>query len=409
MSASAKIVLRKKPNSKGLFPLAIRITKNRRSTYKHIGHYIDIEDWDEKSLRVKKSHPNAKSLNNLLSSKLSEVDKGLMNLQSENNDVSATQIKRNIYKPASGLTFFDYTKEHLDALKADKKMNRFTTDSALTTYIRNFHKSNELRFQEINLRFLKRFKTYLMGNRNLTETSALNVMVLIRLIYNRAITDKVISKDLYPFSKTGFKIKFPETHKVGLNKEEILIFETVQDITEVERHALNVWLYSFYFAGMRVSDVLFTKWSMIYDDRLHYRMGKNGKIVSLKIPAKALVILKSYKKLKNKEDDFVFPEMKKADFTNARDVYNKIKTATHKFNRHLKTLTKKVGINKKVTMHIARHSFGNIAGDSIHPLMLQKLYRHSDLRTTINYQANFIHKDADEALESIVNFQKRMN
>lgn len=52
MSASAKIVLRKKPNSKGLFPLAIRITKNRRSTFKHIGHYIDLEDWDEKN-RIK--------------------------------------------------------------------------------------------------------------------------------------------------------------------------------------------------------------------------------------------------------------------------------------------------------------------------------------------------------------------
>ena len=76
MSASAKIVLRKKPNTKGMFPLAIRITKNRRSTYKHIGHYIDMDDWDEKNLRVKKSHPNAKSLNSLLSSKLTEVNKG---------------------------------------------------------------------------------------------------------------------------------------------------------------------------------------------------------------------------------------------------------------------------------------------------------------------------------------------
>lgn len=169
MSASAKIVLRKKPNSKGLFPLAIRITKNRRSTFKHIGHYIDLEDWDENSLRVKKSHPNADSLNNLLSSKLSEVDKGLMNLQSENRDVSAKQIKRNIYKPISSLTFFDYTKEHLEALEADKKLNRLTTDKALTTYIRDFHKSKELRFQEIDLRFLNRFKTYLMGQRKLTE------------------------------------------------------------------------------------------------------------------------------------------------------------------------------------------------------------------------------------------------
>ena len=55
-------------------------------------------------------------------------------------------------------------------------------------------------------------------------------------------------------------------------------------------------------------------------------------------------------------------------------------------------------------MHIARHTFGNIAGDKIHPLMLQKLYRHSDLKTTIKYQSNFIHKEADEALDEVVNF-----
>lgn len=404
MSASAKIVLRKKKNSKGLYPLAIRITKNRRSTFKHIGHYIDLNDWDEKNLEVKRSHPNSESLNNLLSSKLSEVRKGLMNLQSENVDLSASQIKRNIYKPSSSLTLFDYTKEHLNTLEAENKINRHTTDTALTTYIWAFHKSKNLRFQDINERWLKKFKTYLIGKRALSETSALNVMVLIRLLYNRAIVDKVVSKDLYPFGKGGFKIKFPDTHKVGLNKKEIKIMETINNITEIERHSLNVWLYSFYFAGMRVSDVLLTKWSMIYDGRLHYRMGKNSKIVSLKIPAKALEILKYYEMDKNSNDDFVFPEMKKVDFSNAKDIYNKIKVATSKLNTNLKAIAKKNGIEKKVTMHIARHTFGNIAGDAIHPLMLQKLYRHSNLKTTINYQANFIHKEADDALDSVINF-----
>ena len=62
MSSNAKIVLRKKPNKEGLYPLAIRITKNRRSTYQYIGHYIELEDWDEKNIRVKKSHINFKTL-----------------------------------------------------------------------------------------------------------------------------------------------------------------------------------------------------------------------------------------------------------------------------------------------------------------------------------------------------------
>ncbi|WP_437371303.1 phage integrase SAM-like domain-containing protein [Maribacter litoralis] len=404
MSASTKIVLRKKPNAKGMFPLAIRITKNRRSTFKHIGHFIDLEDWDEKNLIVKKSNPYADSLNNLLSSKLSELRKGLMNLQSENTDFSANQIKRNIYKPSSSLTLYDYAKEHLENLEAEKKINRLTTDTALTTYIWAFHKSKSLRFQDINGRWLKKFKTYLIGKRELTETSALNVMVLIRLLYNKAINDKVVGKDLYPFGKGSFQIKFPQSIKVGLNKQEILKLESIENLSEVQRHALNVWLYSFYLAGMRVSDVLFTRWSMIYDERLHYRMGKNSKLLSLKIPHKALKIISTYEQNKQGLDDFIFPEMKKANLKNAKDVYNKTKVAASKFNIHLKAITEKAGIEKKVTMHIARHTFGNIAGDSIHPLMLQKLYRHSDLKTTINYQANFIHKAADDALDSVINF-----
>jgi integrase len=133
-------------------------------------------------------------------------------------------------------------------------------------------------------------------------------------------------------------------------------------------------------------------------------MHKNSKLLSLKIPEKVLQILDQYRNDKKSDDDFVFPDLKKANLSNAKDVYNKSRTATKKFNDNLKSICKKAKINKKVTMHIARHSFGNIAGDAIHPLMLQKLYRHSDLKTTLNYQANFIHKDADDALDRVINF-----
>ena len=55
-------------------------------------------------------------------------------------------------------------------------------------------------------------------------------------------------------------------------------------------------------------------------------------------------------------------------------------------------------------MHIARHTFGDISGERISLQMLQKLYRHSSITTTIGYQANFIHKDADEALDAVIGF-----
>ena len=82
----------------------------------------------------------------------------------------------------------------------------------------------------------------------------------------------------------------------------------------------------------------------------------------------------------------------------------KNRNATKLFNKYLKRIATQCGIDKNLSNHIARHTFGNIAGDRIHPFMLQKLYCHSDLKTTLNYQANFIHKDADDALDTVINF-----
>ncbi|HAT65546.1 MAG TPA: recombinase [Flavobacteriaceae bacterium] len=404
MSSNAKIVLRKKPNSKGLYPLAIRITKNRRSTYQYVGHYIDLEDWDEKNIRVRKSNPNADSLNKLLSKELSNANKALIDLQSEHKDASANQIKKELYALGNTSTFFELAQEHLDELKVAEKLNRLSTDSALVSYILKFNKSKQLSFQEIDERFLKKLMIYLKVEHSLAETSIMNILVFIRLLFNRAIKLKIVSRELYPFGGDKIKIKFPETNKIGLNIIEVRAIEALDNLTLAEMHTRNVWLFSFNFAGMRVTDVLWIKWSDIYDDRLHYRMNKNSKLLSLKIPDKVLKILDYYRDDKRYATDFVFPELKKANLDDAKDIYNKRKTATKKFNDNLKSIAKKAKIDKKVTMHIARHTFGNIAGDSIHPLMLQKLYRHSDLKTTLNYQANFIHKEADDALDSVVNF-----
>lgn len=46
----------------------------------YIGHYIELKYWDKKNKTVRKSHPNSNRLNNLLISKLVEVNKMLQKL-----------------------------------------------------------------------------------------------------------------------------------------------------------------------------------------------------------------------------------------------------------------------------------------------------------------------------------------
>jgi integrase len=169
-------------------------------------------------------------------------------------------------------------------------------------------------------------------------------------------------------------------------------------------HTHNVWLISFYFAGIRISDVVKLKWSDLKDDRLYYVMNKNEKPLSLKVPEKAKVILDFYRTNKKNNGGYIFPFLKDVRVNDDEDFFTKTRNATKLFNKYLNRIANQCEIDKSLSNHIARHTFGNIAGDKIHPLMLQKLYRHSDLKTTLNYQANFIHKDADTALDSVINF-----
>lgn len=404
MASNAKIIVRKKPNKEGLYPLAVRITKNRQSTYHYIGHYIDLKDWDAKNLRVRKSNANSERLNNLLITKLLEANIALVDLQSDNKDYSASQIKESLYSSSKSSTFYEVANDFLFELEANKKLAQLSADKSRVNHIINFYKSKQLTFAEIDEAFLRKFKIYLKKEHSLSDRSIVNNLVVIRTIYNRAIRMGLVDRELYPFGSDKIRIKFPETEKIGLTKEDIMSFESAKDLTKNETHARNVWLFSFYFAGIRAADVLKIRWSDIYDERLHYTMNKNSKLLSLKIPEKALSILDYYKDNKLSDEDFVFPELKKADLKDAKDVFAKTKTATKKFNKYLVEVAKKAKVKKKVTMHIARHSFGNLSEDKIPIKMLQKLYRHSDLKTTISYQANFIHKDADDALESVIRF-----
>ncbi|MCM4153669.1 recombinase [Arenibacter sp. N53] len=404
MGSSIKVTLRKKANKQGLFPLAVRITKNRKTTYLYIGHYIAIKYWDEGNREVRKSHPNYIRLNNLLIKKLAEANQTLIDLQTHQNDISSKQIKEEIATPLTKISFKEIADNYLDNLEKTNKLQRLSSDKARVGHFIRFVDNDDLSFREIDEALLRRFSLYLKTTRKVSQRSVINNLIVIRTLYNKAIRLGIVDRKLYPFGADKIRIKFPESEKVGLTIEEIQSIEALEDLTEQQSHARNVWLFSFYLAGMRVGDVLMIKWSDIYDGRLHYRMGKNEKLLSFKLPEKITSLLRRYDEDRRSSEDFVFPEMNNADLKNPKDVFNKVKTANKKFNKYLVQIAEKAKINKKLTMHIARHSFGNISGDRIPIQMLQKLYRHSTVTTTINYQANFMHKETDDALEKVINF-----
>lgn len=402
MASSIKVVLRKKKNNDGTYPLAIRITVDRKTTYVYLGYSLKETDWDAVNQKVKKSHLNSVRLNHLIQQKKAEVSDNLITIQAQDKEVILGEVRKEM-KPKSGVGFFTQADAFIENMQKSGKYNRVKTDKTRLKHFKEFLKNRNITFNEITVPLLNRFRAYLKGTRKISERTIVNHLLIIRTVYNQAIKGGLTDGKNYPFGKEKIAIKFPDSVKIGLTPEEVKVIEDLDLSTNSYwHHARNIWLFSFYFAGVRISDVLRMKWSDLQNDRLYYAMGKNLKAGSLKVPEKALKIIDQYRD-EQKKNDLIFPELKVVD--DMEDTYNvqrKISFAVKRLNKALGEVAIRAEISKPLTMHISRHTFGNISGEKIPVQMLQKLYRHSSVTTTIGYQANFINKTADDALEAVI-------
>ncbi len=403
--ASVKVVLRNRMNKDGTSSIALRFIQNRKSSYTHIGHSIDEKYWDEKNSCVKKSHPNSARLNNLILKKLTEATDKLLEMEGNKTHVTAKSIKKGL-KAKHQSSFFAQAAIYLDILKQSGKYNRYSADKPRIERFREFLKGEDIFFSDVNVALLNRFQAFLKGTRKISDRTIVNHLVVIRSVFSQAIKGNVTEAKYYPFGKDQIRIKFPESVKISLSIEELKRLEEAElSAGSYPDHARNLWLISFYFAGMRISDLLRLRWSDLSNERLHYAMGKNAKAGSLKIPEKAAALLENYKAIKRTEDDLIFHHLRTVkDMNDKFDVQKKISNATKSIDEALQKVALAAKIKKKITMHIARHTFGNLSGDRIPIQMLQKLYRHTSITTTIAYQSQFIHKDTDEALDSVLDY-----
>lgn len=398
--ATIKAVIKADKKSDGTYPIAIRITKDRKTNYVPLDYSTPKELWDSKAGQVKRGYPNSARLNNLIAKRISELSQQALTLEATKEVVTANSIKDSIKKSATPMLLV-YAEKYLSLLKKAGKYNQYTADKPRVKHLREFL-GRDVALLQVDTSTLDSFRLYVTGVLKLSERSAENHLSMVRSVFSLAKREEVIKPEQTPFGKGKIVIKFPETGKTGLNLSEIKNLENIH-LPERANHCRNLWLFSFYFAGMRISDILRLRWSDIQDDRLMYIMGKNGKVGSLKVPSKAEAIINQYKHLKASNHDFVFPELKGIDISDQFITERTIAFKTSAIDKCLKKDVAPVAeISKKLTMHIARHSFATEAGDKIPVQMLQKLYRHSSVLTTIGYQSAFVNKDADEALEKVL-------
>src|SRR3569833_2923194 len=125
--ASIKVRLRERESSDGKYSIIIQILKDRKKSVITLGHSVLESEWDAKNSKVKKTHPNTTSLNNLIAKRVAEANDKLIQLEANNTDTSAKVIKKAV-KAAKDNTFFKQADLYIARLEKGGNFNSLSTE-----------------------------------------------------------------------------------------------------------------------------------------------------------------------------------------------------------------------------------------------------------------------------------------
>jgi integrase len=224
-------------------------------------------------------------------------------------------------------------------------------------------------------------------------------MMVIRRIINCAINEDIFPVEKNPFLK--YKLKSESVTKTFLTEAELTTLEEFSIVKGSKRfHHRNMYVFAAYSGGMRISDVLQLKWENFDGERVLVKTQKTGSVISIKLPAKALQIIESYKSPDNKPSDYVFPILANDDYSSKSALlFKSICSATAYTNADLKTIAKLAEIDKPLNFHTSRHTWATRAlKKGMRIEYVSKLMGHASIKTTQVY-AKIVNADLDKAME----------
>lgn len=393
--SSIKLTLRKSEIYKkqdGTYTIFLRIIKDRKISFISTGHSVLNEQWDDKNQVVIK-HPSRGRLNALLNKKKSEVYNLLLQEEDRNSSVSVFTLKNKIKSGNKSGDFLAFAHEFVERYNTPHSRPTFNKYHLVLKELCLLFKGKPM-FSDIDYRLLNRYLLQLNVNKNNSGTIN-NKFNKIKALWNAAIKCGEVDYGNNPFNN----LNLPKVNPV---KKEKLTKEELTKIRELNLepgtniwHARNSFLFSYNCMGIRIGDVVKMKIKNIQNGRLEYSMRKSADNISISLSPEASRIYDDYREGKG-EDDYIFPWY---DRTNPKDDdFVRIGTATSMVNNKLRLIKEMAGLSKKLTTHIARHTWAYHAKmGMIDKKIIRQALGHSKDETTENYLDSFPDSVLDEA------------
>lgn len=352
--------LRTRKDKSGLRQLRAVVQDRGKRVYIPLAVKLLSDQWANQKVV---NHPQSAMINNVLRLKLSDLQAKYAML-SMSGPVALDLIAG---RKVSKTSLYSFAGDCLERWEKTKSVNSIRTYRSMLKKALEFDKVN---IEDITPDWLSRYETWC--RKDCGDGGTLKRIAFISVILKEAIRRGIIDRDPFLIYKKPPKKNPP---KVWLTLEEIARIEKLARETksDIIRKA-SYWFLLSCYTGLRYSDISSFNKDHIQAGRLILYTQKTGEVVSIKVTRKikelAAVVL---------EQGTVY--------------------SNQKCNQYLKSIAHLAKINKLLTFHTARHSFGvNCANLGISIEVASKLLGHSDLKTTSIYY-KIINQRVDEEMK----------
>lgn len=362
------------------------------------GLRVSPRHWNPKRKEVRSSHPDYDNLNKAIGSEVMRLQAIYAQALSKGQSLSAKEIKGASERGESDVPgFFAFCYEYLDRLEAAGKRNTMSMRRSIVKKFQMWLNVEEIAFNLITPVLIEKYIAYLRTINGPTTVHA-NIKRL-KEQFNRA--NKVGVYDGNPFRNVS--VPNGKANKTKLTVDEVKKIEALRLNGNAEL-ARKVWLFSFYCAGIRISDMCRLKCSDIREGVLTYAMGKTGEVREIMLHEKALSLIDNF------SGKWLFPLLAENLFgVKPSPAHNialtkAIAVQNAKINKDLKAVAEAAGIEKRLTCHISRHTFADIARKKkLSTQVISELLGHSSIAITQAYFGSGFDDDTlDKAIREVV-------
>lgn len=142
----------------------------------------------------------------------------------------------------------------------------------------------------------------------------------------------------------------------------------------------DLFLFSIYGLGMPFVDMCFLRKEQINEGRIVYHRHKTHQRICVPLEPCMEEIINRYA---CQDSDYVFPMLRA---TNPAEAYDKYLLMLNHYNRTLKKLAARAGINRSLTSYVSRHTWASVAySNNVELPVISKALGHANPQNTLIY------------------------